>query len=324
MFTSSLSSGFWRRGVWALVSVVVSVAMIATSFEVQARRLGGGMSMGRQSAKAMTAPRIYQSPSQTRATANKNTATSAAAAGRPGARSGLSRWLGPIAGIAAGLGLAALLSHLGLSGALAEFMSVLLLVLLVGAGLCFILRRLRGKTVPAGMQGAYSQATYASNTYQSDMSQPSITEMKVDTPSFQPETTTWGIPSDFDTPRFLEQAKAQFVHIQGIWDSGDRAQLREYLTDDFILELEPQLAQRQERPHQTEVVLLNAELLGIETVANGRLASVRFSGMLREQAEAEAAHFEEIWNLFKSDREGWLLAGIQQVPAATVPPVVEH
>ncbi|MCY1312102.1 hypothetical protein D9M70_624940 [compost metagenome] len=67
-------------------------------------------------------------------------------------------------------------------------------------------------------------------------------------------------------------------------------------------------------PNKTEVVLLNAELLGIETVSDGHLASVRFSGMLREAPGTEAFRFEEVWNLFKPASGGWLLAGIQQIP----------
>ncbi|WP_129559810.1 Tim44 domain-containing protein, partial [Bordetella pertussis] len=124
----------------------------------------------------------------------------------------------------------------------------------------------------------------------------------------------WFIPGDFDTPRFLQQAKDQFVRIQGIWDSGEVESLRDFLTDDLISELKPQLEARGAAANKTEVVLLNAELLGIETVSDGHLASVRFSGMLREAPGTEAFRFEEVWNLFKPADGGWLLAGIQQIP----------
>jgi predicted lipid-binding transport protein (Tim44 family) len=85
------------------------------------------------------------------------------------------------------------------------------------------------------------------------------------------------------------------------------------LTDDLLKELQAQLSGRVGENH-TEVVLLNAEMLGIEKVTDGHLASVRFSGMLREQVGAEAFRFEEVWNLFKPEQGGWLLAGIQQIP----------
>jgi predicted lipid-binding transport protein (Tim44 family) len=129
------------------------------------------------------------------------------------------------------------------------------------------------------------------------------------------EQDNWFIPSDFDVPRFLQQAKEQFTRLQGLWDSGDTARLREFLTDELIAELEPQRAECGDASRKTEVVLLNAELLGIETLSEGHLASVRFAGMLRESPKAAAFHFEEVWNLFKGMSGGWLLAGIQQIPA---------
>jgi hypothetical protein len=123
----------------------------------------------------------------------------------------------------------------------------------------------------------------------------------------------WFIPTDFDTQRFLGEDKQQFVAIQKVWDSGNVNELRSFLTDDLLKELQAQLSGQTGQNH-TEVVLLNAELLGIEKVSDGHLASVRFSGMLREQVGAEAFRFEEVWNLFKPEQGGWLLAGIQQVP----------
>ncbi|MCK9507266.1 MAG: Tim44-like domain-containing protein, partial [Pigmentiphaga sp.] len=124
----------------------------------------------------------------------------------------------------------------------------------------------------------------------------------------------WGIPSDFDTVSFLGHSKNFFRRLQGIWDRGDTTELAEVVTDDLLAELGPQIAQRSGE-NVTEIVLLNAELLGIEKVTDGHLASVRYSGMLREAPGTEAFRFEEVWNLFKGQHEGWVLAGIQQVPA---------
>src|SRR3546814_2574804 len=101
--------------------------------------------------------------------------------------------------------------------------------------------------------------------------------------------------------------------IQAIWDSGDTQKLSDYLTDDLIAELKPQILENR-GVVCTEVVLLNAELLGIEAVSDGHLASVRYSGLLREEASAQAFRFEEVWNLYKAENAGWLLAGIQQIP----------
>jgi len=129
-------------------------------------------------------------------------------------------------------------------------------------------------------------------------------------PSIDPARS---IPGDFDTTAFLAQAKKLFAQIQGIWDSGRLDQLGAYLTDDLIAAMQPQLQVRAQTG-QTEIILLNAELLGIEPVAQGYLANVRYSGMLREANEPEAFRFEEVWNLYQADGQDWRLAGIQQVP----------
>jgi predicted lipid-binding transport protein (Tim44 family) len=72
---------------------------------------------------------------------------------------------------------------------------------------------------------------------------------------------------------------------------------------------------RAEVSNQTDVVTLNAELLGVETGQDNYLASIQFTGMIREQADAQAEPFTEIWNLSKPihGSGGWVLAGIQQL-----------
>jgi predicted lipid-binding transport protein (Tim44 family) len=325
-------SGYtFRRFIAAALVAVTGVAMISTSFDAEARRMGGGSSFGRQSSNVTTQRQATTPPAATHNQAGSTAAAPAAGAATAGAaaagaRSGASRWLGPIAGIAAGLGLAALLSHLGLSAAFAEMLASLLLIALVVFAVLFVIRRLRGGAPRPAMQGAYGMSRQADVPARQPAAwrdalpaggtasaAPAIAASAASAPQAG-EQGDWLIPGDFDTQGFLKQAKEQFVRIQGIWDSGDTDRLREYLTDDLIAELKPQLEQRQGAANRTDVVLLNAELLGIEAVSDGHLASVRFSGMLREEQGAEAFRFEEVWNLFKPTQGGWLLAGIQQIP----------
>jgi predicted lipid-binding transport protein (Tim44 family) len=217
---------------------------------------------------------------------------------------------------------------MGLSGAFAEFLSSALLIGLVVFAIMFIVRRLRGAAPRTATQGAFGGANNAPAGQQQQpmwrqalqpaaAPAPAPAAAPAAAPAVLPkagEDNNWFVPGDFDTPNFLKQAKEQFVRIQAVWDSGSTDRLRDFLTDDLIIELKPQLAERGEAPNKTEVVLLNAELLGIETVSDGHLASVRFSGMLREAPGTEAFRFEEVWNLFKPASGGWLLAGIQQIP----------
>lgn len=300
---------------------VAASSMLMVSFEAEARRMGGGGSFGRQSTNVMQQRQATTAPTSptTSSTATRSAATAGtAAAGTAAARSGMSRWLGPIAGIAAGLGIAALLSSLGLSGAFLEFMSSMLLIGLVVFAIMFLVRRLRG----GGAQPAMQQAGGMQRQGMSADVQPlrpaaspaTAASAAAATPvPAPPVDQSWFIPGDFDSAAFLANAKARFIEIQAVWDSGNLDKLREYMTDDLVAEIKPELLARSE-PSQTEVVLLNAELLGIEAVSGGHLASVRYSGMLREQPGQEAFRFEEVWNLYKADDAGWLLAGIQQIP----------
>jgi predicted lipid-binding transport protein (Tim44 family) len=340
-----MSSPIFRRLVAAALVAVAGFAVVTVSFDAEARRMGGGSSVGRQSPniqRQATTPPAAHSNSAGAATPAAGAATAGAAGAATAgaaARSGASRWLGPIAGIAAGLGIAALLSQFGLSGAFGEMLSSFLLIALVAFAVMFLIRRLRGAGPKPAMQGAFggmpgndNSANGQNGTWRETLRPTTPAATPAAIPAAAPAAASfgsnreaaalpqpgsdsnWVIPGDFDTPRFLQQAKEQFVRIQGIWDSGNTQSLREYLTDDLIKELEPQLLERQGAPNKTDVVLLNAELLGIEPVSDGNLASVRFSGMLREQKESEAFRFEEIWNLFKPAQGGWLLAGIQQIP----------
>lgn len=302
-------------------------ALTAVTFDAEAARVGKGFSAGRQSSN-VTSQKAAQPAAATSAT--QKTAAAPAAAG---AASGASKWLGPLAGIAAGLGIAALLSHFGLGGAFADMLVMALIAGVVIFGVMFILRRMRGpqpaaQAAGASMGSGAGNISNSSNAMMRESSEP-VAQAPVNLPASATGSMSaagfgsdapapdqnWFIPVDFDTQRFLTEAKKQFVSIQKVWDSGNIAEMRTFLTDDLMKELQAQLSDRIEENH-TEVVLLNAELLGIEKVSDGHLASVRFSGMLREQAGAEAFRFEEVWNLFKPEQGGWLLAGIQQVPVS--------
>lgn len=313
----------------AIVMLAVSAgAMLSVSFDAEARRMGGGKSFGRQSSNVTQQRQAATPPAANTTQRSAAPAAGAATAGAAStaAKSGMSRWLGPIAGIAAGLGIAALLSSLGLSGAFLEMMSSLLLIGLLVFGVMFIVRRLRGGAARPAMQqaGGSSPLNRSAAPSQNSMRQ-NAAPAPVSPSSAMPAAAglapvpappvdeKWFIPGDFDTASFLATAKAQFVQIQAVWDSGDLDKLREYMTDDLIAEVKPEILTRNEG-NVTEVVLLNAELLGIEAVSGGHLASVRYSGMLREAKDAEAFRFEEVWNLYKGENAGWLLAGIQQIP----------
>ncbi|WP_247364106.1 Tim44 domain-containing protein, partial [Ralstonia pseudosolanacearum] len=125
----------------------------------------------------------------------------------------------------------------------------------------------------------------------------------------------WGVPADFDTQAFLRNAKVYFVRLQAAWDAGNLNDIREFTTPEMFAEIKMDLTDRGTVPNKTDVVSVEAELLGIETHPTEYLASVRFSGMIREETSAPAQPFAEVWNLTKPTQGsgGWVLAGIQQL-----------
>jgi predicted lipid-binding transport protein (Tim44 family) len=128
---------------------------------------------------------------------------------------------------------------------------------------------------------------------------------------------SWGVPADFDTNGFLSSAKQNFITLQAAWDSSDIDRLRSMMTDTMLGEIKAQLAEREQHTgagaNHTEVASLDAKLLGIEEDGNAWLASVEFSGMIKEDPSQSPGPFREVWNMSKSKSGvgGWLVAGVQ-------------
>jgi len=285
--------------------------------EADARRLGGGKSFGRQST----------APIQRDAARPPQQAAPQQAPQRPGAAPGQSagnRWLAPLAGIAAGLGLAALASHLGLG----EAMGTVLLLLLLVVGAVFVLRAIAARRGPSAPQPAYQGGYSASQLgreaavrYSADESaapaalRSGSALRSSEAPVAGGGTSFARIPEGFDVEGFERNAKVQFVRLQAVFDAGDTKDLREFTTPEMYAELALQIEERRGAENRTDVVTLDATLLGIDSTPQEHVASVRFSGMIREELGGEARHFDEVWNLVKpaNGPGGWVLAGIQQL-----------
>jgi predicted lipid-binding transport protein (Tim44 family) len=277
--------------------------------DVDARRLGGGRSFGAQRnvAPEPSRPANQQAPTNANA-AQAPSGPDAASAPRPqtpapaAAPSAGSRWLAPLAGIAAGLGLAALLSHFGMSG---DFSGLLLLALFIGAAV-LILRRVFARPSPAPLQ--YASAT---NAYTPG----SIAPQQIGGP--MPAEPGAAVPSDFDTERFLAQARVGFNQLQAAFDKGDRRMLADMMTPEMYDEVSRDL-QTGRNEHPTEVVKLDTQVIEVTTEGDRHWASVHFSGLLREDGKPLPTEFDEVWHLTKpvDGSHGWLLAGIQQTREA--------
>jgi predicted lipid-binding transport protein (Tim44 family) len=287
--------------------IVAAMTLCMTS--VEAKRLGGGGSFGKQSAGAS---RQAQSPmQQSQAAPSKPAAPAAAPAPAPAKPS---PWKGILGGALLGLGLGALLSHFGLSGALASMISTMLIIALLAFAAMFIYRLvMRRKQGNDGLRPAYASANQTSHQSLLEPAQPPKAFQGANFGSAS--ETSYGIPAGFDVNGFVRQAKTYFIRLQAAWDKGDVNDLREFTTPEMFAELKLQLQERGAAANHTDVVSLDAEMLGVETVGNDHLASVKFFGFIKEDEGGSPTQFNEIWNLSKpvDGQGGWVLAGIQQL-----------
>ncbi len=303
--------------------VIALLGLVAT--EASAKRMGSGRTMGKQQSAIVERDATPSAPS-TPARAAPNAANTGAVPGQV-AGSGSSRWLGPVAGIAAGLGIAALLGYIGLSEPVAAILGNLIVVALVVMVLMMIWRALRSRGTPTRMQPAYAQRALSPETV-STLGREGMVYPQPSAPLRLEATvhpgaglrpisapSRFGIPEGFDITAFVRNAKVYFVRLQAAWDAGDMADIREFTTAQMCEEIGRQLEERGATPNRTDVVTLDAEVLGVTSTADEHMASVRFHGMLRENVDGPAESFDEVWNLTKpvAGNGGWVLAGIQQI-----------
>ncbi|MBI5861958.1 MAG: Tim44 domain-containing protein [Rhodocyclales bacterium] len=297
--------------------VLVAVAMILGSGllidDAEARRLGGGRSLGmsRDSGvmKREAIPPRAAAPAQSAApVSGAKPAPVAPPAG------GMSRWLGPLAGLAAGIGLAALLSHFGMGEAMANF----LLIALAAMAVMFVVRLLLRKREPAAVGLQYAATQSAGDVPRFDagkLGAGGTANVSLPGASAPFATAADGLPADFDSEGFLRQAKLNFIRLQAANDRGDMEDIRQFTTPEVAAEIQMQYQERGHSVQQTDVIRLDADVLDVSTEPTRHVVSVRFSGQLREDAQAAPEDFTEVWHLIKpvDGSRGWLVAGIQQM-----------
>ena len=264
------------------LALTLMLGMALISGDAFAKRFGGGKSFGKQ--REITQPTSPSAPGM------------APAPVRPAAPAGGRSWLGPLAGLAAG----GLLGALFFGGAFEgiKAMDIVMIVLIVMAGM-FILRALR-RPQPQRMQ-------YAG--------------MDAQGPAPQPVAAGTGMnastrPAWFEDEPFLRGARNHFIRLQDAYDRGDLNDIREFTTPQIFAEISLQIQERGAAKNKTDVVQLDANVLDVATEGDHVIASVRFSGLIREEEGAAAQSFNEIWHVQKSanDRNApWFVAGIQQV-----------
>lgn len=330
-----------------LWAALLACVMTVVSVTAEAKRLGGGKSMGRQSSNVTqgggnAAPAPAAPAQNTTAPSSPTAPATATPAARPATPSPATAparkpWGAMLGGLAAGLGLAWLAHSLGFGEAFGQVL-LLLLVGLVAVALIGAFLRSRRPAGGLAYQGAGSAPAQPAEMPQYrpehvgndasarpwerssmafDASSYSGARQGVVIGSALAGSQSWGVPADFDAPGFLAAAKRNFVTLQDAWDRADLATLRSMMTDSMVDEIRTQLAEREAhlagQPNKTDVVMIDARLLGIEDIGEAYMASVEYSGMIREQPSAGPSPFREVWNMTKpkSGTSGWLVAGVQ-------------
>ncbi|HEV7913032.1 MAG TPA: TIM44-like domain-containing protein, partial [Albitalea sp.] len=288
--------------------------------DVEAKRLGGGSSQGMkrtlppQRAPDSTAtPQTPVQPSATPGMAGA-AATQAAAPRRS--------WLGPIAGVAGALGVAALLSHFGLGAGVANILTMVLLAIAAVFLVRFLLRRF-GPAAQRQPQMQYAGASANAEPAWRDSGAarsgfPGSGSGAVSPVAGSPTPTRANLPPDFDAAAFERIAKMIFLRMQAANDAGDLNDLRQFSTPEMFAAFRLDLQDRGSAKQRTDVVKLDAEVLDWAIDGDKQVVSVRFHGLIREDDDGPAVPFDEVWHLVRpldGSRE-WAIAGIQQTAAA--------
>lgn len=289
-----------------LLALVLTLGLTFQSNLAEAKRLGGGTSSGmKRDSGIMKRDATPQAPAAPSQVTPRPAAPTPAPVPAP---SGMGRWLGPLAGLAAGIGIASLFSHFGMGG-MGEGMSSLLMMLLIGGVVFFVVRMLMRRNAPQTEPMQYAGAGAA--THFEPQAMPSGASA---IPAAVASTPAGNIPAGFDVDGFVRQAKLNFVRLQAANDAGNMEDIRAFTTPEMFAEIQLEYQERGKAVQQTDVVELNAGLLDLSTEANRQIASVRFYGLIRETPSASPESFDEVWHLIRpaDAGSGWVIAGIQQ------------
>jgi predicted lipid-binding transport protein (Tim44 family) len=308
----------------SVLAMVFSLGIATASMDAEAaKRMGSGKSMGTQ-----------RQAVQDKASSAPAAQNAAPAAGAGAAAAPKRSWMGPLAGLAAGLGIAALASHFGFGDALASMMTMALVAFAVMAVIGFIMRK-RAQSRNTGMSGhgGLMPATVGvgANPADSSSAAQQAAAYKVSMPPASPTgsssagsligadiggaaTATSAIPADFDRAAFERNAKVNFIRLQAAYDAGKLDDIREFTTPEMFAELKLDFAEREAGGQNSDVVRLDAKVLEVMEESNRYLVSVQFTGFIRFGAGVDDETFDEIWHLSKpvQGSGGWILAGIQQ------------
>ena len=286
---------------WVLAGCV-GLSLVGASFEAEAKkRFGGGNNVGTQ--REAVQPSRPAAPPQAQGQPGAGVPAAAPAAAGAAGRS-MPGWLGPVAGLLAGGALAALFFGGAFNGL--NFGDIMLFIALA-IGAVMVMRMIRARAQPP-VSYRMSNGESAPGTLPASGAAPAMPV---------PAAVAEGrIPAGFDVQDFVRNAKTSFIRLQAANDAKDLNDIREYTTPQVYAAVAMQMQERGDIAQRTEVVSINAQVMQVVTEGEKMIASVRFTGLIREDDAVNPEPVDEIWHVEKALNErnaAWLIAGIQQV-----------
>lgn len=291
----------------SFAAVLIGLGMGFSASEAEAKRLGGGKTMGAQ--RNVTTPPAATPPA--RQAQQAAPAQQAGAGAQPAAASGLAKWAPMLGGLAIGGMLGAMFAGEGFFGAMG---SILMIAALAFAAVVLVRMFMRNRAQPAAAAagGMRQPMQYQGLGNETVAAPPPSQSAGFDA---QPAAVHANVPAGFDIAGFVRHAKLSYIRLQAANDSGSIDEIRDFTTPEMFASLQADIAERGGSAQSTDVVTLNADLLEVVTEGGMHWASVRFAGLVSEAPGQSPVSFEEIWNLCKpvDGSTGWVLAGIQQL-----------
>ncbi len=314
----------------AISMTLAALTLTLAPTDADAKRLAAGKPAGMQRAAPPANAAPHNTPAQNAApAAAPNTPAAAPAAAVPPKRN----WMGPLAGVAAGLGIAALMSHMGLGGALGGAMGSLLTMLLVAGVAFFVIRFVMSRMRGGNANSAGPQLAGAGAPMGGWQPEPAPVQMPTalprtafDAAPIAAAATGFGavggaaaayvppqtLPGGMAIAEFERLAKLVFIRLQAANDSNNLDDLRKFTTPELFASLRLDLQERGSSAQQTDVVEIHALVVDTAHENNQDIVTVRYHGLIREATNAPVEPFKELWHLVRpaDGSADWAIAGI--------------
>jgi len=276
----------------SVLSLFMALCLSLTfALDAHAKRFGGGKSFG-----SAPSHQTRQAPQQTQAAPNQ--------AGRqtPAAASGASRWLGPLAGLAAGGLLASMFMGDGFEGI--QFMDILIFGLIAFLLFRFLAARRR--------QQQPAMAGHA--PMQREMPQQPATSIFGGSAAPVAAAPVINAPAWFNEQNFVAAAREHFLSLQQHWDANEMDKIAEFVTPQLLGFLKQERAEIGDAYQSTYIDDLQIQLDGVDDDAEKTTATLTFTGTAKTSRFDQGEPFSESWRMERAQGENqpWLVAGIRQ------------